>query len=136
MNRITISAALLCLCSGAWADHAIDELTADTARGGTLYQTTCIACHGPRGKSAIPGVPDFTAHSSRLVLKDTATLLHNVDRGFQSPGSMMAMPPKGANPSLSTQDIFDILSYMRAEFAGLPATVALDSGAGRGADGN
>lgn len=83
--------------------------------GRAVYSQTCIACHGADGKGAIEGIPDFTTADSRLFKPDDI-LLADVINGFQSKGSLMAMPPKGGNPDLSEQDLADAIAYMRAEF--------------------
>jgi cytochrome c5 len=102
---------------GVLADHPHTALEPpDLGNGEALYNTTCVACHGPGGQGLIPGTPDFRKKDSGLVTKDLDTLLHNVDVGFQSPGSMLAMPPKGGNASLSEQDLVDVLHYMRDAF--------------------
>lgn len=111
---------LTVFCMGhVLADHPMDDLkTPDAENGKALYNTTCIACHGDDGKGSIPGVPDLRGTESRLMEKDIETLLHNVLAGYQSPGSMLAMPPKGGNTELSKQDALDILHYMRKAFRG------------------
>ncbi len=88
---------------------------ADAAAGKAIYSQTCIACHGANGKGTIPGVTDFTAKDSPLSKSDVE-LFKNVSEGFQSPGSFMAMPPKGGNPTLTEADVRAVLSYLRAEF--------------------
>lgn len=94
--------------------------TSDTAAskksshsGKEIYDQTCIACHGPRGKGAIPGVPDLSDKSGRLS-QPYDVLLTNVIRGLQSPGSTMAMPPKGGNPNLSEADIRAVIDYLQS----------------------
>ena len=87
----------------------------DPAKGKTLYEGTCIACHGPDGKGAFDGVPDFTKKGGRLAKADDV-LLDHIKNGFQSPGSFMAMPPRGGNPDLSDRDLADILAYIRHQF--------------------
>ena len=77
--------------------------------GEQVYNQTCIACHGADGGGAIPGVPKF---KERLSQSDDILLQHIIE-GFQSPGSSMAMPPKGGNPNLSDQDIRKVLSYIK-----------------------
>ena len=86
--------------------------SASAAEGKALYEATCIACHGPKGQGAIPGVPDL-AKSGRLSKPD-AVLAANILNGFQSKGSPMAMPPKGGNPNLTEDDVKALLTYMRA----------------------
>lgn len=84
--------------------------------GREVYSQTCVVCHGPNGKGAIEGAPDFTAADSRLFKADDV-LLADVINGFQSPGSAMAMPPRGGNPGLTDQDLADAIAYMHKEFA-------------------
>ena len=79
------------------------------------YDKTCIACHGGDGKGAFPGVPDFTSSDGALSKLDEVLVDHIIN-GFQSPGSPMAMPPKGGNPNLSTTDISVVLKYIRETF--------------------
>ncbi|GIX17470.1 MAG: hypothetical protein KatS3mg119_1656 [Rhodothalassiaceae bacterium] len=87
----------------------------DVARGARVYKTTCIACHGAKGDGVVPGTPDFTDPKGPLA-QDDAVLFDHIKNGFQSPGSMMAMPPKGGNPSLSDDDIRAVIAYLRATF--------------------
>jgi len=77
--------------------------------GEQIYKQTCVACHGADGSGAIPGVPGFKERLS----KSDDTLLQHIIEGFQSPGSPMAMPPKGGNPNLSDQDLRNVLSYIK-----------------------
>lgn len=84
-------------------------------RGRELYSQTCVACHGANGEGAFEGVPDLTMASGRFTKPDDI-LLANIINGFQSKGSLMAMPPKGGNPDLTDQDLADTLAYMRIQF--------------------
>ena len=88
---------------------------ADIAAGQEVFSQTCVACHGANGKGAIPGVADFTDKDGSLSKPD-AELIKNVTEGFQSPGSFMAMPPKGGNPGLTEADIAAVIAYLRASF--------------------
>lgn len=94
---------------------ACEADAAQVNNGKTVYQQTCVACHGPNGKGTVPGAPDFTANSSPLK-KDDEVLLKNIVEGFKSPGSPMAMPAKGGNPSLTDEDIRAVIVYMRDTF--------------------
>lgn len=107
---------LLVFVSAVSADHSHEFDSLDAKKGEQLYNTTCIACHGTDGKSAIPGVPNFRTSDSRLAVTEHLTLIKHIKEGYQSPGSMMAMPAKGGNPSLSDEDIADILEYMLQAF--------------------
>ena len=80
--------------------------------GEQIYKQTCVVCHGTDGKGAIPGVSDFKERLS----KSDDTLLQHIIEGYQSPGSPMAMPPRGGNPNLSDQDIREVLSYIKKTY--------------------
>ncbi len=88
--------------------------------GRAVYEATCIACHGPNGEGALPGVPDLTGPAGPLSKPD-AELIDNMINGVQSPGSIMAMPPKGGNPALTRAEIERVLRYMREAFDSDPA---------------
>ena len=104
--------ALLVLLFGAnvsaFADNAV-------AAGENVFSQTCIACHGANGKGTIPGVKDLNAADGPLSKSDEE-LITNITNGFQSPGSPLAMPAKGGNPSLTEADIQAVLAYLRIAF--------------------
>lgn len=83
--------------------------------GKDIYTQTCIACHGSDGKGVLPGTPNFTDPKGRLSKSDDE-LMHSLLNGFQSPGSPMAMPPKGGNSSLTTGDLKNVIQYLRDAF--------------------
>jgi mono/diheme cytochrome c family protein len=83
-----------------------------SASGESIYKQTCVACHGPNGEGAIPGVPKFNERLS----KSDDVLLTNIKNGFQSEGSPMAMPAKGGNASLTDADLQEVLLYLRQNF--------------------
>ena len=94
----------------------VAETTAGvTLSGKEIYNQTCVACHGVDGAGRMPGVTDFTAQDGPLSKSDDILLQH-VTEGFQSPGSPMAMPAKGGNPSLSEADVRAVLDYLRESF--------------------
>ena len=86
----------------------------DAANGRDVYEITCVACHAENGRGAFEGVPDL---SDRLAKSDDA-LFTSVRDGFESPGSMMAMPANGGNPNLTEQDVRDVIAYMRETYGG------------------
>jgi len=85
------------------------------AQGAQQWADNCARCHSADGKGAFPGVPDFTDKDGRLSKPDDELFRH-VTGGFQSPGSPMAMPPKGGNASLTEQDIQNVIRYLHENF--------------------
>ncbi len=99
-------------------DRAVQGASAKSAQtGADIYQQTCVACHGQNGTGSVPGAPDFTATDGPLA-KDDGVLLRHITEGFKTPGSPMAMPPKGGNPALGAADIQRVLTYLREQFGG------------------
>lgn len=85
--------------------------------GKTIYQQNCAACHGVDGKGAITGVFDLTGKNSALLKNSDAVLLKRIEEGFRSPGSTMAMPPKGGNSNLTHDELKAVLKYMKQTFS-------------------
>ncbi len=99
--------------TSAWA--AADTHPPAVNAGQAIYSQTCVACHGVNGKGAFPGVVNLTDGDGALSKPDGA-LMKSITDGFQSPGSALAMPPNGGNPTLTEQDVQAVLAYLRAEF--------------------
>ena len=83
--------------------------------GEAIYKQTCIACHGANGQGAVPGAANFSDKKGVLSKSDTVLLAH-ITKGYQSPGSPMAMPPRGGNPKLTDDDLKKTLAYIRQTF--------------------
>lgn len=125
LKKVVLAAAFVgatALAAGLAARAAADESTEehlekkwDADAGGTIYNETCVACHGEDGKGTVPGAPDFTKKGGALS-KGDAVLMTHVEQGFQSPGSPMAMPPKGGMEDLTMDDIMNVLAYIHREF--------------------
>ena len=94
-------------------------LPGDPAKGQTLYNATCTACHGadmsggvgpklnPLAK--ITGTPDF----KKITDPGVADYLINVIATGKAPSDGFGqMPAKGGNTALSDQDVKDIAAYI------------------------
>lgn len=81
--------------------------------GEEVFSRTCVVCHGADGTGVLPGVPKL---SERLSRSSDDVLSNRILNGFQSPGSTMAMPPKGGDLDLTDVDIKNVLSYIRSKF--------------------
>lgn len=107
--RIAVFAGLVTLgVTGAGVAIADDS-------GEAVYKKTCTTCHGANGKGMLPGVPDLTNKAGVLSQPDDL-LVKRITTGYQSPGSPMAMPPKGGNPQLTEAQLREALRYIRAQF--------------------
>ncbi len=85
----------------------------DWHAGKTVYDKTCIGCHGRNGQGVRGGVPDFT---TGVMAYSSDSLAAHIEQGFRSPGRSLAMPPKGGNPGLSAADIRAVLAYLHHAF--------------------
>ncbi len=112
---IFVFAMIIALSNTAAGADEIDLSSADITAGETIYNGTCVACHGETGTGEFDGIPDFTDSTGRLS-QDDKTLLRNITDGYLSKGSFMAMPAKGGDPGLTDEDIHNVLAYMRATF--------------------
>ena len=63
----------------------------------------------------LPGVPDLTKKDGVLSQPDDVLLKRSTE-GFQRPGSPLAMPPKGGNPSLTETQLKQAIDYMKSAF--------------------
>lgn len=108
---------VLALGASIWSNGIVAHShgSPDPGAGKAIYEQTCVACHGKDGRGELPGVPDLTKSAGPLA-KPKADLVHNVMEGYQSSGSLMAMPAKGGNPSLSETDVRKVVEYLLKEF--------------------
>jgi mono/diheme cytochrome c family protein len=90
---------------------------ASIARGERSFQGTCVACHGFDARG-IPGLgPSMIANDYINQLSDEdLTALIIVGREVTHPENTtgVAMPARGGNPSLSDDDIDDLVNYIRS----------------------
>ena len=88
----------------------------DAVAGEALFHNTCAACHGPDGKGLPNLGKDFTT-SEFVKGHSDAELVTFVKGGrpVSDPANTTGvdMPPKGGNPALSDEDLFDIVAYIR-----------------------
>lgn len=100
--------ALLTSCAEA-------QGSADLKLGKEVYEETCVFCHGDKGKGEIPGAPDFTK-ADGVLSQDEDVLIAHITDGYESPGSVMAMPAKGGNPDLTEEEVKAVLDYLQGTF--------------------
>lgn len=103
----------LVYANSALADHGFKG---DSEAGRTVYQQTCIACHGADGRGAIERMPDLRGQTGPLSQSDHVLLERIID-GYESGNAPFAMPPLGGNSDLEETDVINVLSYMKQKFA-------------------
>jgi disulfide bond formation protein DsbB len=119
---LPISALLLILalavtaCGGAPTEPPPPPAPAgDPVKGEELF-VTCAACHGPQGEG-VEGlgkdmtVSEFIADRSDDDLVEFIKVGRAPDDPLNTTG--VAMLPKGGNPALSDEDLYDIVAYIR-----------------------
>ena len=95
---------LFALCAAvAGMLSAAQVQAANPLNGAKIYNMHCSSCHGPRGKGAMPGTPDFS-RGQNLFVPD-AQLVRAIEQGS---GVMPAY--RGL---LTIQDIHDVIAHLR-----------------------
>ena len=95
---------------------AKEAFAGDPATGQTLFMSTCAACHGPDGQG-LPGLgknlvsSEFVASTSDQELVDFIKVGRGPDDPLNTTG--VTMPAKGGRSSLSDEDLFNIVAYIR-----------------------
>ena len=102
------------------ADGSLVQVQLDpqaVKRGKTLYAESCTACHAASGLG-VKGIGKDLVHSPFIAESDDATLLEfmRVGRAADHPLNTtgVAMPPKGGNPTLTQDNLSDLVTYMRS----------------------
>jgi cytochrome c5 len=107
--------------AGGGAAQANEALAAPSTQGDPLagkekFTATCSACHGPAGEG-IPGLGKDMKTSQFIANKTDQDLVEfiKIGRDLSDPLNTtgVAMPPKGGNPALNDDDLYDIVSYIR-----------------------
>ncbi|MFN2224064.1 MAG: cytochrome c [Chloroflexota bacterium] len=98
------------------ADDTAAMPTGDAVAGEAKFQTTCSPCHGPDAKG-LPNLGKDMTTSEFIRSSSDAELLAFVKTG-RPPGDPanttgVDMPPKGGNPTLTDQDLADIIAHIR-----------------------
>jgi disulfide bond formation protein DsbB len=88
----------------------------DAAAGEAGYQSTCAACHGADAEG-IEGLGK-DLHANAFVAENSdgeMVAFLKVGRPASDPANTTGvdMPPKGGNPSLSDEDLQNIVAYLR-----------------------
>lgn len=125
IGLIAVLALVLAACSEATSEGTTATTAAtdgvetgfgDAANGEALYNGSCIACHGPEGVGVEGlGKPwvgsEFINSSTDEELVEFLKVGRPADHPDNTTG--IAMMPRGGNPSLTDEDLKDLVAYMR-----------------------
>jgi len=105
---LVVSGVLVASCGGGGGGSDA------VASGFSIFSTTCQACHGPDGGGGL----GTNLKTSTLVAQSTdAELIAflEVGRGSEDPENTTGyeMPAKGGNSSLTTEDLANVVAYLR-----------------------
>jgi disulfide bond formation protein DsbB len=109
----------LAACNGSTQSQAASSSTQEDniASGQQLFVTNCGACHGPTGEG-LPGLGKPLTTSEFVTGLSDEDLLAFINAGRLPDDPLnttgVAMPPKGGNPSLTDEQLRDIIAYIRS----------------------
>lgn len=113
---VVVALALAACGGGAASATATPKLKGDVVKGKTAFLSTCSACHGPDAKGLPNLGKDMTTSTFIKGLTDDQ-MLDFVKKGRPASDpantTKVDMPPKGGNPALTDQDLYDIIAYIR-----------------------
>ncbi|MFP8882011.1 MAG: cytochrome c, partial [Myxococcota bacterium] len=85
--------------------------------GKALFGVTCTACHGPEAKG-VPGLGKDMTTSVFIGSKSDAELVEFIKQGRAPDDPLnttgVPMPPMGANPALTDDDLMAIVQFIRS----------------------
>ena len=124
IGLIAVLALVLAACSEATSEGAapttlgegVEAGFGDAANGESLYNGSCIVCHGPDGVGVEGlGKPWVGSEFINDSSDDDLVAFLQVGRAADDPANTtgIAMQPRGGNPSLTDQDLRDLVAYMR-----------------------
>ena len=115
MILILISIIGLTACGGSPTPEPTPAPRGDVAAGQELF-VTCAACHGPEGEG-VPNLGKDMTTSEFIAGKTDDEVVEFIKTGRPPDDPLnttgVAMLPKGGNPALSDDDLYDIVAYIR-----------------------
>jgi mono/diheme cytochrome c family protein len=83
----------------------------DPVAGQKIFVSACATCHGSKGEG-IPGMSRDMTQSQLIASKTDQELVEFTKLGGV-PGEPPVMLPKGGAPSLTDQNLVDVVAYLR-----------------------
>jgi disulfide bond formation protein DsbB len=93
------------------------NLKGAASKGKTVFEGTCISCHGPDAKG-MPGLGKDLTTSTFVKERSDADMVLFLAKGRPANDPLntakVDMPPRGGNPALKDQDLADVVAYVRS----------------------
>ena len=109
-------AFVVVIAGGCGRGTSLEGITDPVERGQILYRESCQTCHAPDG-TGVPGLGNSMVDNEFIQSHTDEELitLIKVGRPASDPENLTGvdMLPYGGNPSLSDQDLQDIVAYLR-----------------------
>ncbi len=103
--------------TGANAYEDDEYESSDIAAGAQLYIMSCISCHGADARGVVNLGKDLVASTFLRDMKDDEALISFLAKGRSTGDPLnttkVDMPPRGGNPSLNDDRLFQVVSYLR-----------------------
>jgi disulfide bond formation protein DsbB len=113
---VMVALALSACGGGAASAPAQPKSKGDATKGKTVFVGTCSACHGPEGKG-IPSLGKDMTTSAFIKGQTDDQLLDFLKKGRPASDPLntvkVDMPPKGGNPALVDQDLYNVIAFIR-----------------------
>ena len=112
---ILIAVAVV-VATGCGGGTSLEGITDPVERGEILYRESCQTCHAPDGRG-VPGLGNSMVDNEFIQSHTDEELIAfiKVGRPASDPDNLTGvdMLPYGGNPSLTDQDLQDIVAYLR-----------------------
>jgi mono/diheme cytochrome c family protein len=128
MKHVMLAILVFIFATAFVLEQPATGLKAAIARGKTVYENTCLACHQPDGS----GVPNMNPPlvKTKWVLGDKKALAKIVLKGLQGgeidiDGDKFHNPMPPLESVLKDQEIADVLTYVRNSFGNKASLVTV-----------
>jgi len=113
VSLFLILAINLAACGGGTSSAAAPSTApaGDPAAGEKVFASGCAACHGMKGQGVAGLSQDMT--QSQLIASATDQELVEFIKAGGAPGETSVMLPKGGLPTLTDQNLVNIVAYIR-----------------------
>jgi mono/diheme cytochrome c family protein len=116
MLLLLVAALALTACGGGGAPKPAAP-KGDATKGKTVFEGTCVTCHGPDAKG-LPNLGKDLTISTFVAGQTDDQLLAFVKKGRPASDpantTKVDMPPKGGNPALTDTDLLNVIAFVRS----------------------